>query len=62
MLLKSWPVIGAVALKSAQVERPGALMVIAEPMEILLNEVSPQVTPLSLAEVCAVRDYFRFPF
>jgi hypothetical protein len=37
-------------------------MVIAEPMEILLNEVSPQVTPLSLAEVCAVRDYFRFPF
>jgi hypothetical protein len=37
-------------------------MVIVNYMENLLDEVSPQVTPLSLDQVCAIRFGFPFPF
>src|SRR5689334_121593 len=39
---------------------PGGVMVIVN-LENLLNEVSPQVTPFSLAQVCALRTPFTIP-
>jgi hypothetical protein len=39
---------------------PGGVMVIVN-LENLLNEVSPQVTPFSLAEICTIRTHFVVP-
>jgi len=39
---------------------PGGVMVIVN-LENLLNEVSPQVTPFSLAQVCTLRTHFAVP-
>jgi hypothetical protein len=61
LLLEVVTVVGAVPLCVCAFRRPDALMVITVPMEILLNEVSPKVTPLPFLEVCAIRNFFSFP-
>jgi hypothetical protein len=54
-------VAGAVHEESVQVKRPGALMVIVQTMEILLNEVSPQLTPFPLDQIRTLRFDFTVP-